>query len=207
MSLHRRVRAFLLVSVLAVATAVTLAQQAAPLTEKIPLDAKITTGTFPNGLRYYIRANPKPEKRAELRLVVNTGSLLEQDDQRGLAHFVEHMAFNGTKNFPKQALVQFLESLGMRFGADVNAATGFDDTTFMLQIPTDKPDVLDKSMLILEDWAHNVSFDDAEIDKERGVIEEEWRLGRGAGARLQDKQFPVLLKGSTPTACRSARWT
>ena len=195
MPLHRRVRALLLVSILTCATAIALAQ-APPLTEKIPFDAKITTGTFPNGLRYYIRANAKPEKRAELRLVVNAGAILEADDQRGLAHFVEHMAFNGTKNYPKQALVQFLESLGMRFGADVNAATGFDDTTFMLQVPTDKADALDKSMLILEDWAHNVSFDDTEIDKERGVIEEEWRLGRGAEARLQDKQFPILLKGS-----------
>ena len=196
MFLHRRVRVSLLVLSLACATVITLAQAPPPLTDKIPFDAKITTGTFPNGLRYYIRANPKPEKRAELRLVVNAGAILEADDQRGLAHFVEHMAFNGTKNFPKQALVQFLESLGMRFGADVNAATSFDDTTFMLQVPTDKADALDKSMLILEDWAHNVSFDDAEIDKERGVIEEEWRLGRGAAARLQDKQFPVLLKGS-----------
>ena len=189
-------RALVLASVLAGATTITLAQQPPPLTEKIPFDAKITTGTFPNGLRYYIRANQKPEKRAELRLVVNAGAILEDNDQRGLAHFVEHMAFNGTKNFPKQALVQFLESIGMRFGADVNASTSFDETIFMLQIPTDKPDVLDKSMLILEDWAHNVSFDNAEIDKERGVIEEEWRLGRGAAARLQDKQFPVLLKGS-----------
>jgi len=197
MPLHRRVRAFLIACVLAAGASLTLAQQApAPLTEKIPFDAKITTGTFPNGLRYYIRANPKPEKRAELRLVLNAGAILEADDQRGLAHFVEHMAFNGTKNFPKQALVQFLESIGMRFGADVNASTGFDETIFMLQIPTDKPDVLDKSMLILEDWAHNVSFDGAEIDKERGVVEEEWRLGRGAAARLQDKQFPILLKGS-----------
>jgi zinc protease len=195
MSLRLRLRAFLVLSVLAAATAATLAQQR-PLSEKIPLDARITTGTFPNGLKYYIRANPKPDKRAELRLVVNAGSILEADDQRGLAHFVEHMAFNGTKNFPKQALVQFLESLGMRFGADVNASTSFDETIFTLQVPSDKPDVLDKSLLILEDWAHNVSFDDAEIDKERGVVEEEWRLGRGAAARLQDKQFPVILKGS-----------
>ena len=197
MSLCHRVRPVLLISILSAATALTWAQQApAPLTSTIPVDANITTGAFPNGLRYYIRANSKPEKRTELRLVVNAGSLLEDEDQRGLAHFVEHMAFNGTKHFPKQALLQFLESIGMRFGADVNASTGFDETTFMLQVPTDNPAVLDKSMLILEDWAHNVSFDDAEIDKERGVIEEEWRLGRGAGARLQDKQFPVLLKGS-----------
>lgn len=196
MSRLRRVRAFLLIPSVLLASALTFAQATAQLGDKIPVDPKITTGAFANGLRYYIRGNQKPEKRAELRLVVNTGAILEEDDQRGLAHFVEHMAFNGTKNFPKQALVQFLESIGMRFGADVNASTGFDETIFMLQIPTDKPEVLDKSMLILEDWAHNVTFDDTEIDKERGVIEEEWRLGRGASARLQDKQFPLLLKGS-----------
>ena len=168
----------------------------APLTATIPVDPQITTGRFANGLRYYLRTNKKPEKRAELRLVVNAGSILEDRDQSGLAHFVEHMAFNGTKNFPKQETVKFLESIGMRFGPSVNAFTSFDETVYMLEVPTDKPDVLDKAFLILEDWAHNVSFDPAEIDKERGVITEEWRLRRGAGARMQDKQFPVLLKGS-----------
>jgi zinc protease len=170
--------------------------QAAPLTAAIPVDPQITVGQFPNGLRYYIRQNKKPEQRAELRLAINAGSILEDDDQQGLAHFVEHMAFNGTKNFPKQDLVKFMESIGMRFGPSVNAFTSFDETVFQLQVPTDKPDVLDRSMLILEDWAHNVSFDPVEIDKERGVVIEEWRLGRGAGARLRDKQFPVLLQGS-----------
>ena len=168
----------------------------AALNSEIPLDAQITTGRFANGLRYYIRKNKKPEGRAELRLVVNAGSILEERDQSGLAHFVEHMAFNGTKHFPKQETVKFLESIGMRFGPSVNAFTSFDETVYMLQVPTDKPDVLDKAFLILEDWAHNVSFDDAEIDKERGVITEEWRLRRGAGARMQDKQFPILFKGS-----------
>jgi zinc protease len=169
---------------------------AAPLTAAIPLDPQITAGRFANGLRYYIRPNKKPEKRAELRLVVNAGSILEERDQSGLAHFVEHMAFNGTTHFPKQETVKFLESIGMRFGPSVNAFTSFDETVYMLEVPTDKPDVLDKAFLILEDWAHNVSFDDAEIDKERGVITEEWRLRRGAGARMQDKQFPILFKGS-----------
>jgi zinc protease len=168
----------------------------APLTATIPIDPQITTGRFANGLRYYIRKNKKPEQRAELRLVVNAGSILEERDQSGLAHFVEHMAFNGTKHFPKQETVKFLESIGMRFGPSVNAFTSFDETVYMLEVPTDKPDVLDKAFLILEDWAHNVSFDDAEIDKERGVITEEWRLRRGAGARMQDKQFPILFKGS-----------
>ena len=169
---------------------------AAELSQKLQTDPGTTVGTFPNGLKYYVRRNPLPEKRAELRLVVNAGSLLEEDDQQGLAHFVEHMAFNGTKNFPKSDIVTFMESIGMRFGPSVNAFTSFDETVYQLQIPTDKPEVVDRSLLILEDWAHNVSFDDAEVDKERGVIMEEWRLRRGAAARMQDQQFPVLLKGS-----------
>ena len=162
----------------------------------MPVDPQITMGKFPNGLRYYIRNNKKPEKRAELRLVVKAGSILEDDDQQGLAHLVEHMAFNGTSHFPKNELVAFIESLGMRFGADVNAYTSFDETVYMLTVPTDKPETIDKGLLVLEDWAHNLSFDPVEIDKERGVVMEEWRLGRGAGARMRDKLFPVLLKGS-----------
>src|SRR5262245_3790825 len=160
-----------------------------PLTAPVPVDPRITVGTLSNGMRYYIRANKRPEGRAELRLVVNAGSVLEEDDQRGLAHFVEHMAFNGTKNFPKQDIVTFVESIGMRFGNDLNASTSFDETKYILQVPTDRVDVLYKAFLVREDWAQNVTFDDAEIDKERGVIMEEWRLGRGASARLQEKQF------------------
>src|SRR6187397_467653 len=172
------------------------APQATATTQAMPIDPAIAIGRFSNGLRYYVRANPKPEKRAELRLVVKAGSVLEDDDQQGLAHFVEHMAFNGTKSFPKNDIVQFIESLGMRFGADLNAYRSFDETVYMLQVPTDKPGTLDRALLVLEDWAHNVTFDPAEIDKERGVVMEEWRLGRGAGARMTDKLFPVLLKGS-----------
>jgi len=166
------------------------------LTATIPIDPQITTGRFSNGLRYYIRQNKKPENRAELRLVVNAGSVLEEDDQRGLAHFVEHMAFNGTKNFPKMEIVSFMESIGMRFGPSVNASTSYDETVYMLQIPTDRPEVIDRAMLVLEDWAQNLTFDPVEIDKERGVIIEEWRLRRGASARVNDKQLPVLLQNS-----------
>src|ERR1044072_8935320 len=133
------------------------------LTDQMPVDPQITMGTLPNGMRYYIRANKKPEKRAELRLVVKAGSILEDDDQQGLAHLVEHMAFNGTKNFPKHELVSFIESLGMRFGADLNAYTSFDETVYMLQIPTDKPEVMDRAFQVLEDWAQNVSFEASEI--------------------------------------------
>ena len=170
--------------------------QSTALSQPMPVDPQITMGKFANGLRYYIRANKKPEKRAELRLVVKAGSVLEDDDQQGLAHFVEHMAFNGTTHFPKQDLVSFIESLGMRFGADLNAYTNFDETVYMLQVPTDKPETMDRALLILEDWAHNVSFDQAEIEKERGVVMEEWRIRRGAGARLLDKTFPIIFKGS-----------
>jgi zinc protease len=164
--------------------------------DRMPTDPEITIGQLPNGIHYYIRANKKPEKRAELRLVIKAGSVLEDEDQQGLAHLVEHMAFNGTTHFPKNEIVSFMESIGMRFGADVNAYTSFDETVYELTVPTDKPEVLDRALLILEDWAHNLSFDSAEIEKERGVVMEEWRLGRGANFRMLNKIFPVLLNGS-----------
>lgn len=193
----------LFAAMLAVLCAIGTGQQAATnpiqsttVTQQMPVDPQITMGKFANGLSYYIRANKKPEKRAELRLVVKAGSILEDDDQQGLAHLVEHMAFNGTQHFPKQDLVQFIESLGMRWGADLNAYTSFDETVYILQVPTDKPETLDRAMLILEDWAHNVTFDQTEIDKERGVVMEEWRMGRGAGSRTRDKTFPIMFKGS-----------
>ncbi|MDX6383171.1 MAG: zinc protease [Blastocatellia bacterium] len=199
MTIRQRSRVWLLIAVSALTIFVagslqTIQSQA--LTDPMPVDPQITMGKFPNGLHYYIRANKKPEKRAELRLVVKAGSILEDDDQQGLAHLVEHMAFNGTQHFPKQDIVSFIESMGMRFGADLNAYTSFDETVYILTVPTDKPENIDRALLVLEDWAHNISFDPVEIDKERGVVMEEWRLGLGAGARLRDKLFPVLLKGS-----------
>jgi zinc protease len=168
----------------------------AGLAQTIPVDPRITTGQLPNGLRYYVRANARPDDRAELRLVVKAGSVLESDAQRGLAHFVEHMAFNGTRDFPKQSIVNFIESIGMRFGSDLNAYTSYDETVYMLEVPTDNAAVMDKAMSILENWAHEVTFDPVEIDKERGVIIEERRLGLGAQGRLRDKQFPVLFQNS-----------
>jgi zinc protease len=166
------------------------------LDDEIPLDKNILTGKLENGLRYYIRENKKPEDRAFLRLVVNAGSVLENDDQQGLAHLVEHMAFNGSTHFKKNDLINYLESIGMRFGADVNAYTSFDETVYKLEVPTDSAIMLEKGFQIMEDWAHNLSFEPAEIDKERGVVVEEWRLGRGANSRMFDKQVPVLLKDS-----------
>jgi zinc protease len=177
-------------------SAIPPAVRAATLDQAVPVDPLITVGTLPNGMRYYIRENRQPQARAELRLAVNAGSVLEDDDQRGLAHFVEHMAFNGTRNFPGNAVGAFMQSLGVRFGAHVNAHTAFDETVYELQIPTSNPAVIDRSLLILEDFAHRVSFEPEEIDKERGVILEEWRLGLGAGERIQNAQFPLLFKGS-----------
>lgn len=175
------------------------AQQAAPTFEAadtLPVDPSVRVGTLDNGLTYYLRANQRPEDRAELQLVVNAGSVLESESQRGLAHFVEHMAFNGTRNFAKQELVAYLESIGMRFGAHLNAYTSFDETVYMLTVPTDTGDFVERGIQILEDWAHNQVFDSTEVEKERGVVIEEWRLGLGADARMRDEMFPVLLKGS-----------
>ena len=200
--LYTKTLSLLMALVLSVVSVVSAQQQPSKstdggtLTQPMPVDPQITMGQFKNGLRYYIRTTRKPEKRAELRLVVKAGSILEDDDQLGLAHFVEHMAFNGTKNFPKQELIAFIESLGMRFGAHLNAYTSFDETVYMLHVPTDKPGAMEKSFQVLQDWAQNISFDPAEIEKERGVVLEEWRGSRGAGMRNVEKIFPVAFKGS-----------
>lgn len=162
----------------------------------LPTDPDVIIGTLPNGLKYYIKQNKKPEQRAELRLAVKVGSIMEDDNQQGLAHFLEHMCFNGTKRFPKQDLVNFLESTGIRFGAHLNAYTSFDETVYMLQVPTDRQEILGKGLDVLEDWAGSVTFDNAEIDKERGVVVEEWRLGRGAYERVSNKLLPSVLFNS-----------
>ncbi len=166
------------------------------LSAELPIEDAVLKGRLDNGLTYFIRTNQKPENRADLWLVVNAGSIQEDDDQQGLAHFVEHMAFNGTRNFEKQELVNYLESIGMTFGPDINAFTSFDETVYNLTIPTDDQETMATAFQILEDWAHGLAFDGEEIDKERGVVVEEWRLGRGAEARIRDKHFPVLFEGS-----------
>jgi zinc protease len=168
----------------------------APLDATLPFDPTIRVGTLDNGLRYYVRENGKPEKRAELRLGVNAGSLLEDDDQRGLAHFLEHMAFNGTRDFAKHELIDYLQTMGIRFGADLNASTSFDETLYMLTVPTDDEALLAKGLSVLENWAVGISFDEDEIKKEIGVVVEEWRLGKGAYERIQDKQLPLIFQGS-----------
>ncbi len=166
------------------------------LTDPLPTDPRLKMGKLANGLTYYIQKNTRPERKIELRLAVNTGSILEDDDQRGLAHFTEHMAFNGSKNFQKNDLVSFLQSIGVKFGADLNAYTGFDETVYILPIPTEKKENIEKGFQILEDWASGVAFDDAEIDKERGVVLEELRLGKGADDRMSKIYFPKLFEGS-----------
>jgi len=162
----------------------------------IPNDPAVTVGTLGNGLSYYIRANDLPETRAELRLVIRAGAMQEEDDERGLAHFLEHMAFNGTRNFPPSELVDYLESIGMQFGSDLNASTSFDETIYQLQVPTDDPEILQTAFQILEDWAHGIIFDGEQIEEERGVIVEEWRLRQGVGSRIADQQIPVMFHGS-----------
>jgi zinc protease len=165
-------------------------------TQKVPLDPDVKTGRLKNGITYYIKKNAEPKNRAELRLAVKAGSVLENDNQQGLAHFMEHMNFNGTTNFPKNELVNFLQKIGVRFGADLNAYTGFDETVYMLPIPTDSAGLLDKGIQVLEDWAHGALLDPSEIDKERGVVLEESRMGRGAQQRMRDKFLKVILNNS-----------
>jgi zinc protease len=162
----------------------------------IPVGPQVKVGKLANGLTYYIQRNARPERKLELRLVVKAGSILEDDDQRGLAHFVEHMAFNGSTNFRKHELVSYLQSIGVGFGADLNAYTSFDETVYILPIPTDKPQNVTKAFQVLEDWAHGVSFDTAAINKERGIILEEARLGKGAADRMGKQIYPRLFNGS-----------
>lgn len=166
------------------------------LSQSMPVDPEVTVGTLPNGLRYYVRANGKPAHRAELRLVVKAGSVLEDDDQKGLAHFVEHMEFEGTQHFPGHGIADFLGSLGLSIGADANAATSYDDTQYTLRVPTDLPGVLDRSLLVLEDWAHGATFNQDGIDHERGIVLSEWRMYLGASERTQDKISRAELAGS-----------
>ena len=201
--MYRSILSIALVAGLAAPGAAQRARPSAPakssatsLAAALPTDPKVRVGTLPNGLRYYIRKNEKPEKRAELRLVVNAGSILETDSQLGLAHFVEHTAFNGTTHFAKNDLIKYLQSIGVRFGADLNAYTGFDETVYILPIPTDTARIIEQAFTILEDWAHGQVFDSTEVTNERGVVREEWRLGKGAGDRMLHQWLPVALRGS-----------
>jgi zinc protease len=162
----------------------------------LPLDPAVRTGKLANGFTYYIRHNEEPKNRVTFYLANKVGSILESDDQQGLAHFLEHMSFNGTKHFPKNALIDYLQKSGVRFGADINAYTGFDETVYQLPLPSDDAGILKNGMLIMRDWAHGATLDPVEIDKERGVILEEKRLRKGSQERMRQQYWPKLLNGS-----------
>lgn len=166
------------------------------LTDKIPFNPATSKGTLKNGLTYYVKSNSTPKNRAEMMLVVSAGSVLEDSDQLGLAHFCEHMNFNGTKNFPKNDLIKYFESIGMEFGPEINAYTSFDETVYMVNVPLDKEEYVQKGLQVLYDWASQVTDSDEEIDKERGVVHEEWRGGQGASQRMMNQWLPVFLKNS-----------
>ncbi len=185
----------LLLPLLLIASAL-VGQDYLDINSKIPIDKNVTIGQLENGLTYYIRPNAKPENKIELRLVVNAGSILETDAQRGLAHFMEHMNFNGTKNFAHNELVDYLQTIGVKFGQHLNAYTSFDETVYILPIPSEDPEIVERGFDILEDWAFNCLLTPEEIEKERGVVLEELRLGLGADKRMMDKYLPQLMYGS-----------
>src|SRR5438132_7556240 len=164
-----------------------------PLDATLPLAPDIRTGALPNGLRFYIRKNARPEKRVSLRLAVKAGSLEEHDDQLGLAHLIEHMAFNGSEHFQPGEVFKYFERVGARLGPHVNASTSFDETIYMLDLPTDQGDIVAKGLTALADFAGGLTLDPKEVDKERGVVIEEWRGGLGAGSRIRDKEIPIIF--------------
>lgn len=166
------------------------------LNTPIPVSNKVKIGTLDNGLTYYLRENAKPENKIELRLVVNAGSILEDERQLGLAHFLEHMAFNGTKSFKKNDIVSFLQSIGVEFGADLNAYTSFDETVYILPVPLQEPENLDKGFQVLKEMGFDMLLDPEEIDNERGVILEELRISLSAERRILEKTLADELYGS-----------
>ena len=183
-------------TVLAAALAATLPATALDLAARIPVGPQVKVGKLANGLTYYIQKNAKPEHRAELRLVVKAGSILEDDDQQGLAHMIEHLAFNGSAHFKKHELVSYLESIGVKSGADLNAYTGPDETVYMLPVPTARKEHVETAFTVLEDWAHGVTLNADDIDKERPIILEEARRNKGAQERVRKALAPKLYNGS-----------
>ena len=186
------IRLISVVMAILIAVGSVAAQTTFTLTDSVRFNPSVKVGKLSSGIPYYIMKNDRPAKRAEMMLVVNAGAVLEDDDQNGLAHFCEHMAFNGTQNFPKLELVNFLESMGVRFGADLNAYTNADETVYMITVPLERPNDFIKGIQILRDWAGSVTYADADIDAERGVVVEEWRLRKGADARVNDVHRPFI---------------
>jgi len=164
--------------------------------QPLPQDPDVLSGTLPNGLKYYIQRNAIPESKLELRLFVNVGSIVEDEDQKGLAHFTEHMLFNGTRSFPKGAMLDFLNSVGMGFMNGLNGMTSYDFTMYMFSLPTEDRQVLERGFLLLSEMAAAASFEPEELERERGVIIEEWRMGQNADSRIQDQISSVKYAGS-----------
>ena len=176
-------------------TLVSMAQQ--PQMPPIPTDPNVRIGKLENGLTYYIRHNELPENRADFYIAQKVGSILEEDNQRGLAHFLEHMCFNGTTNFPGKAMINWLESIGVRFGENLNAYTSIEETVYNIDnVPVNRDGIVDSCLLILHDWANDLTLAEAEIDNERGVIHEEWRTGQGAMMRMYEQALPKAMEGS-----------
>ena len=206
MSLHRFARFVALLTALSLLACVPKARRVDQyaalipeepvLSEPLPVDSAVQRGTLPNGLTWYIQRNLAPSDRAILRLVVRAGSVLEDEDQLGAAHYVEHMAFNGTEHFPGNELVRYLESIGSGFGAHINAHTSWDETVYKLEVPTDDPETLDRGVLVLSDFARGITFESEQFEAERGVVLEEWRLDQGLDDRMQDAVLPALWHGS-----------
>ncbi len=172
---------------------------AGQMMQPLPLDAETRYGKLPNGLTYYIRHNERPQGQANFYIAQKVGSVLEEEDQRGLAHFLEHMCFNGTENFPGNEVIRYLESVGVKFGAQLNAYTSVDETVYNINnVPTAREATIDSCLLILHDWSHNLTLAPEEIDKERGVIHEEWRLRSSAMMRIYERQLPKLMSNSRP---------
>ncbi|HKO89656.1 MAG TPA: pitrilysin family protein, partial [Polyangiaceae bacterium] len=169
---------------------------AVPVSPALPLDPSVTTSSSSNGFTYYLKRQKPKDQRVHLLLVVRAGSLHEEDDQRGVAHFVEHMAFNGTRRFTKQAIIDFFEKSGMTFGSDLNASTGFDRTQYQLSVPTDNPQLLETALDILEDWAGSVTFAADSVASERSIVLSEWLTRQGMGKRVGDQTRDLLLAGS-----------
>ncbi|WP_159520584.1 M16 family metallopeptidase [Sunxiuqinia indica] len=189
----RRLKSILLLFI----TLPVLAQSEFKLTDQVPLDPNVKTGVLENGMTYYIRHNEEPKDRASFYMIQNVGALLENDDQNGLAHFLEHMAFNGTENFEGKGILNTLQNHGVAFGRNINAYTAFNQTVYNLsEVPTTHDGLVDTCLLILHDWSNYLLLTEEEIDAERGVITEEWRTRRNASFRLRNQWFPVLFKGS-----------
>lgn len=179
-----------------------MSQLPASQVSQLPIDAKVSTSKVNDALTYYVRANSYVPDRADFYIVQNVGSILEKPNQRGLAHFLEHMAFNGTKHFPGKKLINYLESIGVKFGVNLNAYTSVDRTVYYFtDVPVDRPSVVDSCLLILRDWSDGILLEESEIDKERGVIEEEWRTRDNHFMRMYEQILPEIYAGSKYSDC------